>query len=1459
MNQENQYIHLKRAGLFLFFWVIMLQGLTQSPVAAFTSNKTSGCSPLTVQFTDQSSGTPFSWNWDFGNGQLSNVKNPAVTFSQPGVYTIRLIVRNAFGIDDEIKTNYISVAPAPIAAFDANITTACAPALIQFTDRSTTPPGAGSITSWLWDFGDGATSTLQSPSHTYTATGFYNVSLQITSSTGCKSFSSIGRYIRIVSGISPDFNFSQPGTCRAPFIVNFQNLTTGPGTLSYLWDFGNGGPTSTLQNPSTSYASPGTYTVRLTVQSNLGCSGTFTKDITVTGKTTDFIVPASICVGATVTFQNNSSPAPVSSFWDFGDGTTSSQINPTKTFLTGGTLQVKLISNYGNCSDSITKPVNITTQPAVNFSAVDSTSCKAPFTVQFNDNSPAASTWLWDFGDGSTSNQQNPSHTYTSQGSFTVSLTITLTGGCSNTITKSQYIKIRPTVINIENAPSGGCIPYTYSPIPNIPSVDAIVSYLWDLGEPGATYTTQFPTHIYSSTGNYTIKLTVKTQTGCTEVITIPNGVRTGTRPTVDFSFTPNNVCASTPVQFTDLSTFTTGAFREWLWDFGDSSQTSIIQNPQHVFRDTGLLNVKLIASNNGCLDSITKPIQILPPVAIFGYQVNCSVNPLQVTFLDSSLTNAIYGPITYEWRMGDPGNTIVFGAVPPTFTYPAYGTYTATLIVTNGPCSYTTTKQVILVNEIPAFSISKNPVCKNEVFTLSATGGNPADIKNYTWTIGSVTFADTTRTIDYSVATYGSYDVTLLIEDINGCPKSTTISNFLRVSGVLSGFTPNGLGACLNKSVSFTDQSIPAGAPITQWTWNFGDGNQQTYTSPPFSHTYNQTGSYSVSLTVKDQANCADTYTLPGAVLITNPKAAFRGDTIYCPLAPLQFTDTSSGSGLTYNWSFGDGGSSVLQNPTHPYPLGDATYSVKLKIRDIVGCEDSVTKNSYIKIRSPKPAFSVTNGSGICLPLQTSFTFQGKDYESLLWDFGDGSTTTAQNPSHFYNSYGRYTAKLYLTGPGGCIDSAESIIDVFDPVASTQININPTTACNSLNNNFTITTPPGFKYIFYFGDGAADSSSQKNLTHFYASPGNYSPYVLMSDIFGCVAVVYAPPVYVYGAIPLFDKDKKEFCDDGRVNFINYTLNNDPIVSSVWDFGDGNSGTVNDPTHFYAGPGTYLVKLTVTTENQCTSSYTDTIRVYKTPVLAIAGRDTICLNAAETFNGLITLPDSTIKWSWVFGNGNTSQLQNGIATYSTTGNYNIQLIATNKLGCADTASHSVNVAPPPTAIPVANPLTIISGGSAQLNMTYTGAITTYNWIPTQRLSCTNCPVPVANPQSTTKYAVQLVDRYGCQNKGEITVQVVCTGQNFFIPNTFSPNGDGSNDVFYLRGTGLFRVKTLRVFNRWGEVVFERREFPVNDPSSGWNGTYKGKKVQPDVYVYQLEIICNNGEVVKYAGNIALIQ
>ena len=156
-------------------------------------------------------------------------------------------------------------------------------------------------------------------------------------------------------------------------------------------------------------------------------------------------------------------------------------------------------------------------------------------------------------------------------------------------------------------------------------------------------------------------------------------------------------------------------------------------------------------------------------------------------------------------------------------------------------------------------------------------------------------------------------------------------------------------------------------------------------------------------------------------------------------------------------------------------------------------------------------------------------------------------------------------------------------------------------------------------------------------------------------------------------------------------------------------------------------------------------------------------------------------------------------------------------------------------------------------------MNYTGNITSFNWMPATSLSCTDCPSPYANPKWSTKYTVQIDDKYGCKNSGDVNVVVVCNNQNFFVPNTFSPNGDGRNEVFYAKGTGLFKIKSMRIFNRWGQVVFEKKDVAPNDPSVGWNGMFNGKPVSADVYIYTMEIMCDNNTVIPVKGNVTLLR
>jgi gliding motility-associated-like protein len=408
---------------------------------------------------------------------------------------------------------------------------------------------------------------------------------------------------------------------------------------------------------------------------------------------------------------------------------------------------------------------------------------------------------------------------------------------------------------------------------------------------------------------------------------------------------------------------------------------------------------------------------------------------------------------------------------------------------------------------------------------------------------------------------------------------------------------------------------------------------------------------------------------------------------------------------------------------------------------------------------------------------------------------------------------------------------------------------------------DFTLVPIPNLKYTFLFGDGTSDTTMPTTFQHFYKSPAFYDPAVQYTDKQGCIAGVGGPTIKVIGADPFFGIDGKKFCDTGVVNFTNYTIGNDPVVSRTWDFGDGSPTTSTlNPTHLFQQPGIFVVSQSVTTQQGCSKTITDTIRVYRTPDPYIAGDSIGCLNATLNLQGMLVVPDTAITWKWTLPNNNTVSTQNIGLNFQSSGNYNVKLQATNLFGCTDTTSKNLFVPPIPGITVIDNPVIPVSTG-VTLPVTYGPEVVSYNWTPTRNLSCTDCPTPYANPKFTTTYTVKVTNEYGCTNKEDITVTVVCNGLNYFVPNTFSPNGDGVNDIFAPRGVGLARVNSMRIFNRWGEMVYERMNFLANDrsPTGGWDGTFKGKPASADVYVYIIEFVCENAAIVPVKGNVALVR
>jgi PKD repeat protein len=393
-------------------------------VAAFAAAPLAGQPPLTVVFTDTSTGPVTAWQWDFGDGATSTAQHPTHTYELSGTFTVSLTASGPGGYDTLVRADYVRVrTSALIANFTAYPTSGPLPLSVQFADAS-----AGPVTAWHWDFGDGITSTLENPVHTYTTAGAYTVTLSVS---GAGSADTLARasYIH-ASPSSPVAAFAAaPLAGQPPLTVIFTDTSTGPVT-AWQWDFGDGA-TSTAQHPTHTYELSGTFTVSLTA-SGPGGYDTLVRADYVRVRTSALIAnftayPTSGPLPLSVQFADASAGPVTAWHWDFGDGITSTLENPVHTYTAAGTYTVTLSVSGTGSMDTLARAHYISVQATPLVAAFEAAPLagQAPLTVVFTDTSSGLiDTWIWTFGDGGGSTASNPTYTYTSAGVYTVTLTV---------------------------------------------------------------------------------------------------------------------------------------------------------------------------------------------------------------------------------------------------------------------------------------------------------------------------------------------------------------------------------------------------------------------------------------------------------------------------------------------------------------------------------------------------------------------------------------------------------------------------------------------------------------------------------------------------------------------------------------------------------------------------------------------------------------------------------------------------------------------------------------------------------------------------------------------------------------------------------------------------------------------------------------------------------------------------
>jgi gliding motility-associated-like protein len=962
-----------------------------------------GCVTDSVAFTDTTTypgiTVPYKWYWNFGDGNISTLKNPKHLYATPGTYTVKFASVSNVGCLSDTATRTVTITAVPTAKFGMS-SPICQGKPVTFSDSSfAAPPGV--LAKWYWNFGDGFTVVRTNGSdttHIYTA---WNTSvtdsLQVETNTGCKS----PVFFRTFTvHPNPVANFSLPAGVCLPWdsarFINTSTLVFPVGVdMAYQWTFGDPGSgsndTSLLANPAHLYTNTGTYTIRLKATSVAGCVHDTTKTLSniYAQAHAAFTVNAENCLTDTTRFTSSatgSGHAIVQYHWDFGDATTSTLQNPTHVYTTPGTKTIRhwVVTDKGCNSDTTTTTIVINPLPTAAF-GFNRPACETK-TITFTDASVAnvgsLTTWAWDFGDGTTSAAQSPTHTFATAGSYTVTLRVTNSKGCvSNLLSQTVVINPQPQpgFINPEV-----CLSDAFAQFVDTSKIATgnIVSWAWNFGDPASgalnTSNVQNAQHRYNAVGNYTATLTVTSDSGCVATVAQSFTVN-GDIPVSNFNpLSPATLCANDSVAIQDAATV----------NFGNVTKVEIYWD-------------------NANFPAVFETDDVPFPGKVYKHLYPNFQSPLTKTF------TIRYRAYSGGTCVNDRLKTITVNAAPR-----VQFNNIPNICLDAAPYQIT---QASEVGGVPGSGVYSGPgVTPGGLFNPATTGPGTFSIR-YTFTSATGGCVDT---LSKTITVY-----------------QPPVANF--------GYSAT---TCEKRPITFTDSSTASVGNLTNWFWDFGDGTPvvMSTSNAPIAHTYAAWGNYTVTLTVVTSNGCASAPKTRAIAVKPRPRPDFSFPASVClPNAVVAFTNNSSiadGTALTYRWNFGDPGSgtantSLAVAPSHIYTnLGP--FNVNLQATSVAGCVHDTTIVLDVIHPQPKADFTI-NKASVCIGDAVSFTddSDGKDgtVTQWFWNFGDGGTSNVQNPTHLYSTVNNYSISLYIINSIGCnSDTVSKGFDVYPyPVIS--------------------------------------------------------------------------------------------------------------------------------------------------------------------------------------------------------------------------------------------------------------------------------------------------------------------------------------------------------------------------------------------------------------------------------------
>lgn len=1416
--------------------------------------------------------TGYSWSFSSASPSGSSAANPNTTYTAAGNQSATLTVYANNGCSESItKPVYVWRLPNP----NFNFTNRCEYDSIPFTDASTMSLDLAPLTSWSYHFDDGSPNDPNpNTDHLFPTHGEYRVTLTVTDANGCYR---TGNYKTVTVYPKPTAAYTHSLACE-DHTVNFINSSSSPQhlahhyftcaygscwwwctycewlwntNLNYEWTFGDGSPVSNLVNPNHIYTPAGTYNSSLIVTNVYGCMDTANVPVIVNIRPTSDFAADTVCLLDSTHFVNhtviNGGSAIGTSQWSFGDATSSGLTSPTHLYTSNGIFNTMLIStNTIGCKDTVVKPVRVFNLPVAAFSAPNHCLNDTLFPLDLSTPTDASlDQWIWNYGDGTIDTTNTPEHVYAGAGLYNLILTSIDTNACRRQVTHAVRVYDLPMA---NFGFSAGCMGYgvTFADSSVIlnDSVNGLINqWYWDFGD-GQDTTIANPIHTYGSVGTYSIDFIVNSQYGCAD--TLSKNINVYVPPHADFSH--DTVCFRLGTSFSDLSIPMPATINEWIWQFGDGT-TDSVADPTHTFPNAGLFNTTLtVFDTNGCHNEVVKPIRIdsLPALNFIAPHV-CFGDTVFITNLSTATQGSAI--TVWGWQFGDGTNDNTED--PDPHFYSVDSTYHIMLFAENSLTCRDTLVKAVNVYQLPTASFAATQACQGLPVTFSDSSFNSIAVINaWNWQFGdsqSGTVQNPTHIYPYPGDTV--YSVSLEITDIHGC--TDTLSKMVKLNPKpISDFSAT--TAC-SKDTTFFADSTWAGGPLATWYWDFGDGTGSDVVQNP-EYVYVSVSNptiYNVSLIVSDVNGCRDTITKP-VLLNPQPLADFRTDSV-CFGLPTQFTSlTGSTGGAVMDWQydFGDtlGTSSGVSDPLYEYPNSIThpyVYNARLISTDVNGCRDTIVKPVLV-YPLPVPEFTMdTICFGNASPFNNLSYSNGGAIVSNLWNFGDGSgTSTDSNPTYAFNSYGNFVVTLTTADIHGCVDSVKHLAAI-DSLPTPLMNISGVCAMDTTHFLSLSTANGGSISSFYWQFGDSYYSDLENPVHYYDSAGTYQVTLVVTNARGCAdsisqALMISPAIMLDFVFDTVCAGTPTTLDDSLL------LNTGSVLNSWnWTFGDGNTGTGSLVSHTYTEGGYFPVSLTAIDNNGCSKQVQHLVPVLPAPLDPVLSSNNphFCENDNAFVFVLYNQSGATINWfespgGILMGYGDTLQLGQLTAPLTVYA----ENVSTN--GCHNVAG------PVPVSVGVDGLpyVTLLSDMTA--NTAYTGQIVTFTASPANYQGYTfmvnhqivqqgNSPVLTTNALNNNDLVSVVASNGVCDSPSDSLIMKILA-----IPNAFTPDGDGYNDVFV---KGL----DLEIVNRWGLRMYHGFE--------GWDGKYNGDLVEAGTYYYIIRLPLPEGGEKVLNGVVTLVK